>query len=157
MSSKPGAFLRNGFSDDELGVEEAANLQGASNACRIVNDCAHLCIGKSTRGINGHAVARVNSRPLDMLHNARDEYLVAVADGIDLDFCAFEIPINQNRMFPVVRDCVRNVAFQSVWCANYLHRSPAKDIGWAHYQRVANALCRFQRFRNGVDRASLGT
>src|SRR5579885_731307 len=128
MSGKPGAFLRSGFGDDEWGVEEAANLQGASNARRIVNDCADFSIGKPTRRIDGHAVAGMHASAFNVFHDAGNEYLVTVADGINLDFCAFEVSVYQNRMFPVVRDSMRDVAFQFVGRANYLHRSPAQDI-----------------------------
>ena len=43
----------------------------------------------------------MNSRPLDVLHDPRDEDLLAVADGIDFDFPTHEVFVDEHRMIGV--------------------------------------------------------
>ena len=52
--------------------------------------------------IDGDRVAGVNACALEVLHDTRDEDVVAVTDGIDLDLAAHHVLIDQNRVFNLV-------------------------------------------------------
>ena len=48
--------------------------------------------------IEGDTVAGVHAGALDVLHDARDQHVVAVADGVHLDLRAFQVLVNQQRL-----------------------------------------------------------
>ena len=54
--------------------------------------CDRLC------RIHGNTISGMDTCTLDMLHDTRDQDIVAITYGINLDFLTHQIFINQNRM-----------------------------------------------------------
>ena len=75
--------------DYELYVHQTLNFEGQANAGRVVDDGLHFPGTQIKRRIDGHRVAAVDSSPFHMLHDARYQYLLAVAYGINFAFFAF--------------------------------------------------------------------
>ena len=47
--------------------------------------------------VRRHRVAAVNAGALDVLHETRDDHRVAVADGVDVDLGAEQVPVDEHR------------------------------------------------------------
>ncbi|MNI78959.1 hypothetical protein D3C73_1353850 [compost metagenome] len=62
------------------------------------------------RRIYRDGVARVDARAFHMLHNARNDYGLAVADCVDFDFLAQHVAVDQNRMLRINLDRFFHVA-----------------------------------------------
>ena len=45
--------------------------------------------------------------PLDVFHDARNQHLLAIADGVDLDFPAQQVLVDQHRMIGRHRGRIR--------------------------------------------------
>ena len=81
----------------------------------------------------------MNTGLLNVLHDAADDHICAVADGINIDFNgSVEEVVQQYRA--VVGDQYRtaHIAHQLVFTENNFHGSAAQHIRWPNHQRVTN-------------------
>ena len=88
----------------------------------------------------------MDAGPLDMLHNAGNQHLLAVADGVDFALFALHIMVDQH---PLVRGYFRGggqIAHQFRGVLDDFHSPPAQDIAGAHYYRIADILGHLQGF-----------
>ncbi len=68
---------------NELNIEQPFNLQRAGQASGVVDHFfPHLILDPCR--VNSDAVSGMDPCPFDMLHDAGDDHIIAVADGIDL-------------------------------------------------------------------------
>src|SRR5207245_10860418 len=72
--------------DDVLHVDQAPQSQVAGDADRVIDDVVELGLFEAGCWIHRIRVTRVHARPLDVLHDTRDHFRVAVGDSFDLEF-----------------------------------------------------------------------
>ena len=75
---------------------------------------------------------------LHKLHNSRNEYLLSIADGVNLDLLASDIFINQQWLILINLYCGFQIVPQSLLFGHDLHRPAAQDKAGAHQYRIAN-------------------
>jgi len=88
------------------------------------------------------AVARMDARLLDMLHDCPDQHILAVAHRIHIDLhCILEEVVDKHRMLPGDPHRFSHVDLQPRLVVDDLHGSPSQDIGGPNQDRIAY-LCR---------------
>ena len=84
----------------------------------------------------------MDARFLDMLEDARDHDIVAVANRVDIHLDGIaQIAVDQHRRIARDDHGGLDVIFQLRLRIDNLHRPPAKHVGWPHQHRIADA-CR---------------
>ncbi len=84
----------------------------------------------------------MNAGPLDMLHDARNQDVLAVADGVDLDFRPLHVMVDQNGTIRRRLYGIRQVMSQVAFIINDLHGSATQDVGRPHHYRITDAVGR---------------
>src|SRR5581483_466710 len=130
--------------NDELDVHQAAHFQAAGQQRSGAHDLIDDGVREGLRRIDGHAIARMDTGPLDMLHDARQQAVLAVADHIHFDFLAEDILIHQDRGFGRDVHSVGHVALQLLMAVDDLHRAPAEHIGGPHEHGIADLFRNLQ-------------
>ena len=82
-----------------------------------------------------------------MLHNAGDQHLLPVADGVHLAFLAFHVVVHQYVPFGGYLGGHRQVPHQFRRVLDDFHGSPAQHVAGPHHYRVADVLGHLQGFR----------
>ena len=126
---------------NELNVDQSDDMQGLRQlSCIVLN--GSLCLLRNTLcRINGNTVSGVDSRTLDMLHDTRDQDILAVAYRIYFDLFSLKVLINQNRV--ILCNPVDNTDkfINVVIVDGNLHSLSAKYIGWTHKNRITQTVC----------------
>ena len=80
----------------------------------------------------------MDASTLDVLHDARDQDVGTVTDGVDLDFLAHDIFVDQDRMLlgNLVDDADEFDQYRSSLMAD-LHALSAKHVGRTYQNRIA--------------------
>lgn len=74
---------------------------------------------------------------LEMLHDARDEDVVAVADGVDFDLAAHHVLVDQNRVLDLVAgDDLHELAHVGFLVGDF-HALTAENVGRTDENRIA--------------------
>ena len=84
--------------DDELHVHQAPHPQGQADAGGVVDDGVDFPGAEVLAGVDGHGIAAMDAGAFHMLHDAGYQHLLAVADGVNLAFFAFQVPVDQHRL-----------------------------------------------------------
>ena len=125
--------------NDKLNVEQAHDADAKTQTAGVVEDLVLDGLRDAEGGIDTDRVARVDAGALDVLHDAGNEDVGAVADGVDLDLLARDIAVDQNRAVLVDLDRRLEVAAQCGLVGDDLHRAAAEDVARAHQHRIADA------------------
>ena len=88
---------------------------------------------------------------LDVLHDAGDEDLLAVADGVDLDLHPFEILVDEDGTAGRGIDGGGDIADKLRGVVHYLHGPSAEDVAGAHEDGIADALGHVEAGLDGGD------
>ena len=98
-------------------------------------------------------VAGMDPRPLDMLHDPRDQDICAVADSIHLDLLSHQVFVHQDRM--ILCDPVNDAdeLFDVMIANGNLHSLASQHIGWPYQHRISQAVCHFLGFFGRIDRS----
>ena len=153
-------------------VERARDIRGLPLKLRL-----HLRPQRMRRERAG-AVARMNARLLDVLHHARDEHVLAVANGVHIGFDGIaDVGIEQQRILgqdgvdlraPVARETVLKflrderrerrveIVLERGLIGNDRHGPAAKHVGRPHHDREADLLGGQERLFDGIGDAVLG-
>ena len=145
-----------------LHVHQAADLEGEGEFGGLALELGDDLGGEVLRGQRAGAVAGVDAGFLDMLHDAADEDVLAVAEAIDVDFDGVgEVAVEQQRIVGEDRidlaglvvgvahqDIGRHEAGQGVLdvaleiggAVDDGHGAAAQHVGRADDQRIAQAL-----------------
>ena len=86
----------------------------------------------------------MDARALHVLHDAGDEDVLAVADGVDLDLAADDVFVHQHGLLFVDAHGVQEIVPQALLLGDDLHRSAAEHVARADEHGVADA-------RGGLD------
>ena len=81
-----------------LDVYQTDDVQGFDDLLCVFNQLVDDFLWQAVGRIDGAFVAGVNAGALDMFHDARNQHVVAVGDGIYFDFLALHVFVNQNRV-----------------------------------------------------------
>ncbi len=81
----------------------------------------------------------MDTRALDMLHDAGDKDILAVADGVHLKLLAHDVAIYQHGLVDVDLDRRLQVVAQTLLVRDDLHGAAAQHVARAHQHRVADA------------------
>ena len=93
----------------------------------------------------------MNARLFDMLHDARDMDILAVAEGVDIQFHrARQVAVEQHRAVAGHDHRIGDVALEAGLIADDLHRAATQNVGGADHQRKADFLGDFHRFGVGM-------
>ncbi len=103
------------------------------------------------------AVARVNAGFLDVLHDAGDQHVLAVAERVDIDFDGvFEEAVDQHGAVLREGDGFAHVAAHAVFVVDDHHGAAAEHVAGAHQHRIADALRDLDGFVGAGRRAVCG-
>ena len=117
---------------NELDIDHSLYVQGSGQLFRVVHDGPLVALRDALGRVNGDTVSGMDSRSLNVLHDAGDEDVLAVADGVHLDLLAHDVFVNQDGMLlsNLVDDADEFVDVLVVY--GNLHSLAAQHVGGAH-------------------------
>jgi hypothetical protein len=124
-----------------LHVHQAAHLERAGEQRGLAAQLALDVAGERMRRQAAGRVPRVHARLLDVLHDAADQHLVAVAHAVDVDLDRVrQVAVEQNGR--IVRNPHRffGVLNKADLVVDDLHGSAAEHVARAHHDGVADLL-----------------
>ena len=107
-------------------------------------------------GVHGDAVAGVDARALHVLHNAGDEDVLAVADGVHLNLHAGEVLVDEHRVILLVGEDDGHVLLDVLVAVGDNHVLAAQHVAGPHQHGVAQVPGSVQRLFRGHDGVALG-
>ena len=113
---------------DELDVDGAFDLQFQGDARRVVDDLVDHFLVEVLRRIDGDGVARMDAGPFDLFHNAGDEDVRAVGNGVDFDFAARHVFVDEDRMVRRGDNGFAQVPFQFFFIIYDFHGPAAENV-----------------------------
>ena len=116
---------------DELDVEQTHDADAQTQLLGILQDLTLDLVGDGEGGVDGDGVAGVDTGALDQLHDAGNEHIAAVTDGIDLNFAALNILVDQNGLVLVDLNGGLQIVAQLSLVGNDLHGAAAQNEGGA--------------------------
>ena len=125
--------------DDELDVVQTDDADAQTQFHRIVDDLVLGFLAHAEGRIDADRVARVDTRVLDMLHDAGDEDILAVADGVHLQLLAHDVAIDQHRLVHVDLHGGLQVVAQALFVRDDLHGAAAQHVARTHQHRITDA------------------
>ena len=103
----------------------------------------------SAAGIDGVAVAGVDARALDVLHDPRHERVAPIADRVDLDLFSAQILVDEHATSSRLEGR-SEVALEIVSAVRDLHPTTAEHVRRTYENRVADALGDDPGFNEGL-------
>src|SRR5690606_28344132 len=131
--------------DVELDIEQAFDAEASAESRRVIDQRLHDAGRQAKGGIHRHTVAGVYPRPLDVLHDAGNEHVFAVADGVDLDLLPLQVLVDEDGMLGGDLGGVGDIGSQGLLVVHDLHGPAAEDVGWPHQHRLAKGRAGRQR------------
>ena len=117
-----------------------SHADGQRDPRHRVHDEPLVGLGQALRREHRDRVARVDAGPLDVLHEARDEHVGAVADRVDVDLQALEVGVDAHRPVVVHRGRDGQLAHQVLRPVAELDGQAADDEAGPHDDRVAHPV-----------------
>ena len=93
---------------------------------------------------------------LDVLHNARNQDVLAVADGVDLQLGAHQVFIDQNGILDLLRQNDGHIFLDIRVVKGDDHVLAAQHVGRPHQHRIPDPIGDLQGFLGGHHRKALG-
>ena len=122
--------------DGELDVHQTNDVQGLGKLAGLRTQLILDFLGQPVGRQRAAGIARMHARLFDVFHDAADQHVLAVADGIDVHFDGeIQESIEQHRT--VVRHLhgVGHVLAQVILVEHHLHGAAAEHVARAHHQR----------------------
>ena len=123
--------------DDVLQVDQAQSVQLPAEGLGGGHDPGAHVVVDIGGGVHGDAVAGVDARALHVLHNAGDEDVLAVADGVHLDLHAGEVLVDEHGVILLVGEDDGHVLLNVLVAVGDDHVLAAQHIAGPHEHRVA--------------------
>ena len=125
--------------DGILHVYQAADSQRHRDAARGLAELRLQALAKAERRNAGRRVTGVDTGLLDMLQDAADVDLLAVAQGVDVGLdCTLQEAIEVHRVVGANACSLGHVIAQMLGIVGDHHAATAQHIARTHQQRVAN-------------------
>ena len=131
---------------DKLDIDHTDHMKGSCQPpCILCNGFFCFFTDGSCR-IHGNTVTGVDTCTLDMLHDSRDQNVLAITNRIYLDLFSHQILIYQDRMLlcDLVDDA--DVFFHILITDCNTHTLAAQNIGRTNQYRIPKLVCRLFRF-----------
>ena len=139
------------FVDHILNIDQSARVQREREPSCVVDDALDQRAVEIPRRIYGDRVAGVHARALDMLHDAGNQDVFAVANGVHLDFGPHEILVHEHRLVDCVAQDDRHVFANVLLAERNVHVLPAEHVGRADQHGVAELPRRLHRLLRRLD------
>ena len=111
------------------------------NTACVITDCLYLILGQISGRKDTSGVTGVDTCQLDMLHNSRNKYVLAIADSICLTLgCMMQETVNQDRTIRSYTDSCSHIEGHRFIVMNNLHAAAAKYIGRTNHNRVTDLI-----------------
>ena len=135
-----------------LDVHEADDLQRARDAARVVANRRQMPLGDEIGRHDARAVAGVDARLLDVLHDAADDDRARfVRDRIHVELeRVFDELVDQDRMLGRRVNRIRHVAIERAHVVHDGHPPPAEHVGRPHDDREPDLLRRPRALRRAT-------
>ncbi len=124
--------------DDELHIEKADNTDAEPQTLDMSKDQSLHLVRNAESGINADGIAGMDACTLHQLHNAGNEHVLAIADGIYLQLFAADIFIYQHRLIFIYSHSRFQVVPQLLLVSHNLHRPPTEHKTGPHQYRVTD-------------------
>ena len=124
--------------DDELDVVQADDADAETELFGVLQDDALDPVGDGEGGVDADGVAGMDAGTLDELHDAGDEDVAAVADGVHLDLLALDVLVDEDGLVGVDLHRGLEVVTQHVFVRDDLHRAAAEHEARPDQDRVAD-------------------
>ncbi len=138
-------FIPFGGGDGKLDIDQPFCVQCEGQLARILNHCLDGFLTQAERWQDRRTVARVDPRRLDVFHDAHDQDILPVADGVDLGLMRpFKELVDEH---PVIREVFVNaqdMPLQFLVIDDDSHALAAQNIGRPDQYRVSDTVCYFQ-------------
>ena len=144
--------IRNSIHNDELDVYEPFCAQGFSDGNAHSAHISDLLGANRNRWINRHGVSAMDSRPLDVLHDPRNQNRLTIAYQIDFGFFTEKVLVNEDRLTRVRGLRFHVKTLQVLFAENDFHRSSTKDETWSNEDWVTHFFGNDSRFRERPNR-----
>ena len=95
------------------------------------------------------------ARALDMLHNAGNEYILAVAYRVHLDFRAHDVLVYKHDIIGIAVEYDGHVFFYVLVRERYYHVLSAEHVGRAQQYGIAERVARRERLLRRLDGVTL--
>ena len=127
--------------DGELQVDEADHVEREREAAGVAADRVECGGSEIDSGEYAGGVTGVDSGLLDVLHDAGDDDIGAIAERVDVDFDrVLEEMVDEDGTLLRVLDGFFHVAGDAFAVESDDHGTTAEDVGGADEDRVADAL-----------------
>ena len=140
-----------------LNVDQTDDVERFRELFRVIDDNLFDVRREVLAGVNRNRVARVYSRALNVLHNAGDYEIIAVANRVNLDFRSHHIFIDKNGIFQLVGGDYLHILRNVRVAVRDNHILSAENVRRTEQNGITKLVCRFQRFFLGKDGFSLRT
>ena len=111
----------------ELDIDQASNAELSRDGVRDAGDALfHFGFDDLDR-VDADRIAGVNASALDVLEDARNQHVLAVENGVDLELEPAQIPVDQQWCFWQYRRRGFRVRGQLRLVINDLHRATTQD------------------------------
>ncbi len=141
----------------ELDVHEAADLEFFGEHEGIAADFGEDFRRKAERRQGAGGIAGVDAGFLDVLHEAADDVVVAVADAVDVHFGGVaEEAVDEDGVFVGDFDGVLDVVVELGFVGDDFHGAAAEDEGGADENGVADGFGDFAGLFGGAGDAAFG-
>ena len=128
-----------------LDIDESLHAESKGKFSRKVDELVREALAQVPRRVYGDGIARVNACALDVFHDAGDEYVLPVADGVDFHLGTHQIFVDEDVGVRIGgQNHVHVFADVSVGERND-HVLPAENVAWPHEHGIAELVCRFER------------
>ena len=127
-----------------LNIHKPFRSKTQSQVMRLLyNLFPHLFANAPVR-IHRNRIPRMNTSSFHMLHNARNQNILAITNSVHLQLNSFHIFINQNRILNLLPQNNRHIFFyvRRRVCNN--HILPAQNITWTQQNRIFQTGSRFK-------------
>ena len=121
-----------------------------------LDDALDHLVAEVPRRIDGDGVARVDARPLDVLHDAGDEDVPAVADRVDLELFAHKVLVDEDGVLDLLRQDDVHIFDDVGVSVTHGHILTAEDVRGTQQRRITYLVCDLERLFLGHDREALG-
>ena len=141
-----------------LHIHQAHHMQLAGKSAGVVHQRVDHLFAQVLGRIAADGVARVNAGALYLLHDAGDQEIGAVADGIHFALGAVDVFIHQHRVAHIHMGGDNAHVFGHIGAAvGHDHILAAQHIAGAHQHGIAHFLGSLECLGEGVYGAALGT
>ena len=140
-----------------LNVHQSLGAQGQRQLFAYIADLVEHHIVQVIRGVHGNGVAGVYTGPFNMLHNAGDQHIFAIADAVHFQLCAHHILVYQHRVFNPLCQNQLHIAAHIIIRVGDGHILPADHIAGAQQHRIAQFVGSHQGLGHSHYAGALGT